>query len=82
VNVALLTEPLRVSVQAGGGCPTGHGMLIGLHTGNGLEGVVVNEYGELVLVPPSLFAVDWRYHAETDRWMDLDLLRSAETDQT
>lgn len=81
MNVAVLNEPLRVSVEAGAGSTTGHGMLIGFETGSGLQGLVVVEDGSVVRVPVSMLTIDWRYDQGTDRWMDLDLLRSAEPDQ-
>jgi hypothetical protein len=78
----MLPEQIRVSLEAGAGSTTGHGMLIGFETGNGIQGIVIVEDGSIVRVPVSMFTIDWRYDAATDRWMDLEALRSAEPDQT
>jgi hypothetical protein len=81
VNVALFPSPIQVSVDAGFGCETGNGMLIGIETGNGLMGLVMNEVGSISRVPVGNFTINWRFDPATDRWMDMDGLRAGSPDQ-
>jgi hypothetical protein len=80
--IALFNEPIRGSASKEFST-TGHIMLLGLaisSTGT-LDGVAVNEHGEVTMIPPTAFTIDWRYVAESDRWMDLEVIRSGEADQ-
>jgi hypothetical protein len=68
VNVALFPSPIQVSVDAGFGCETGNGMLIGIETGSGLMGLVMNEIGLIFRIPVGNFTINWRYDPATGGW--------------
>jgi len=74
-------EPLRVSVFASW-ANSRVGALIGFAVVEArLVGIVVLEDGEVAVLERNEFSVDWRYNAETDRWMDVNAPRAEETDQ-
>lgn len=81
MTIALFPDPFRVSVDADMGSISGHGMLIGMETGNGLQGIIFVEDGRIVRVPVANFTIDWKYIPEADRWTDLELAGRVEVDQ-
>jgi hypothetical protein len=75
-------EPLRISVSATW-ANSRVGALIGFAVMPtvGLVGIAVLEDGTVAMLERSEFTVDWRYNAETDRWVDVNAPRAEETDQ-
>jgi hypothetical protein len=83
--IALFEEPYRISIndsEASGGSRTG--LLLGLGTREGvlpsLDGIVLLEDGMVTRLPVSTWSIDFRYDAETDRWVD-DSAPGVPTDQ-
>ena len=77
----MFDEPIRGSASRSFAA-TGHIMVLGLAVDEGsIAAVAVTEDGTVTLVPSGEWTIDWRYVTETDRWMDLDAIRSGETDQ-
>jgi hypothetical protein len=74
--IALFDEPYRISInnsEASGGSRTG--LLLGLAENNGempssIQGIVLLEDGQVTRLAAQYWAVDFRYDAETDRWVD------------
>lgn len=75
-------EPLRVSIVKSAGFTSICGALIGfVFDRNNLSGIIVLEDGTVSRVPCDQFSVDWRYDAERDRWIDVNVQDGGETDQ-
>ena len=73
--ISLFDEPYRISIsdpEASGG--SRNGLLLGLGTREGLlpslDGIVLLEDGQVTRLPVTTWAIDFRYDAETDRWVD------------
>lgn len=84
---ALFDEPLRVSLDTTA-FPTDasspEGFLLGFTfdpTAKEFKGIVVLPDGAFSLIPPYALRAHWRYQAEHDRWVDLDLLQLEQSDQ-
>ena len=76
-------EPLRITLSADLLYNSRTAALIGFAVlpALGVVGIAVLEHGEVAVLERSEFTVDWRYNAETDRWMDVNAPRAEETDQ-
>jgi hypothetical protein len=79
--ISLFDEPYRISInnpEASGG--SRNGLLLGLVEGSPLKGIVLLEDGRVTTLNAEYWAIDFRYDAETDRWVD-DSEAQVPTDQ-
>jgi len=70
-------EPLRVTITAKwADSRTGALLGFGQDKPGSMFGIVVLESGSVASISTSEFTIDWRYEAETDRWVDLNVPRT------
>jgi hypothetical protein len=73
MSIALFNEPPRVTISSpdsvGG---SRNALLMGFDDDDDLNGILCLEDGSVTLLSASLFTIDYRYRAETDRWIDVN----------
>lgn len=80
MSIALFNEPPRVSINNLSGLSNRYGLLLGFSDpdGIGLIGLVCLEDGSVTRIHLNGFTIDYRYNAETDRWMDVNAQEPAQ----